>query len=319
MSEEIKKIEELEGFKNMRIVDNFYQTSSFFPMPTIEISTLNENGKTNIGSYSLCFPYYIAGKDYYAMILECRNSSNTCKNLLTNGKCALNFIVHDKKFFKEAVRLGFPGDTTEEKMKDCLYTLVDGKRSRENPNELYPKIVKEAYQVFECTWVKELDNAQDDKFLEDYEGMKYHNFNGITSKFGAHFILKIDNILMKNKYYDTIINGVTSWGFPQVPVDYGYRDSKNFWYSKFRKPISVPIPKNKGVGLDSVKYAASRIDPDVKFTDDACEMLVKVPRVFLNTVLKGCVAWAKENNVKLITPKEMAIINDKRSKEKNNK
>ena len=29
MSEEIKKIEELEGFKNMRIVDNFYQNSLF--------------------------------------------------------------------------------------------------------------------------------------------------------------------------------------------------------------------------------------------------------------------------------------------------
>ena len=316
MSEEIKKIEELEGFKNMRIVDNFYQTSSFFPMPTIEISTLDENGSTNIGSYSSCFPYYIAGKEYYAMVLECRNSSNTCKNLLTNGKCALNFITHDKRFFKEAVRLGFPGETTEEKMKDCLYTLVDGKRARENTDELYPKIVKEAYQVFECTWVKELDNAQDDKIQEEYKG-PYHNFNGITSEFGAHFILKIDNILMKDKYYNTIINGVTPWGFPQVPVDYGYRDSKNFWYTKFRRPISVSIPKNKGVGLDSVKYAASRIDPDVKFTDDACQMLVKVPRVFLNTVLKGCVAWAKENNVNLITPKEMAIINDKRSKEKN--
>ena len=316
MNDEIKKIEELEGFKNMRIVDNFYQTSSFFPMPTIEIATLDENGKTNIGSYSLCFPYYIAGKEYYAMVLECRNSSNTCKNLLRNGKCSLNFITHDKKFFKEAVRLGFPGETTDEKMKDCIYTLVDGKRARENSNEKYPKIVKEAYQVFECTWVKELDYAQDDKIQEEYKG-PYHNFNGITSEYGAHFILKIDNILMKDKYYNTIINGVTSGGFPQVPVDYGYRDSKNFWYSKFRRPISMPIPKNKGVGLDSVKYAASRIDPDVKFTDDACQMLVKVPRVFLNTVLKGCVTWAKENNVSLITPKEMAIINDKRNKEKN--
>ena len=122
MSEEIKKIEELEGFKNMRIVDNFYQTSSFFPMPTIEISTLDEEGRTTIGSYSLCFPYYIAGKGYYAMVLECRNSSNTCKNILRTKKCALNFITHDKKFFKEAVRLGFPGDTPEEKR--LLYTEV---------------------------------------------------------------------------------------------------------------------------------------------------------------------------------------------------
>ena len=63
MKEEIKKIEELEGFKNLRMVDNFYQTSAFFPMPTTEIGTLDEKGNTNLGSYSLCFPYYIAGKD----------------------------------------------------------------------------------------------------------------------------------------------------------------------------------------------------------------------------------------------------------------
>ena len=303
------------GFKNIRMVDNFYQTSSFIPMPTIEISTLDEKGNTNIGSYSLCFPYYIAGKDYYAMILECRNSSNTCKNILRTKKCALNFITDKPKYFKEAVRLGFPGETTEEKMKDCIFTLVDGKRANDDKSGKYPKIVKEAYQVFECTWDDSLEDAYKDKVQEEYNG-PYHNFNGITSKFGAHFILKIDNILIKEKYYDSIINGVSATGFPRVPVDYGYRDSKNFWYTTFKRPRKEPIPKNKGVGLDSVKYAASRIDPEVKFTDEACEMLVKVPRVFLTMVLKGCVEWAKENNVSLITEKEMKIINDKRSKEK---
>ena len=30
MDTEVKKIENLEGFRDMRIVDNFYQTSSFF-------------------------------------------------------------------------------------------------------------------------------------------------------------------------------------------------------------------------------------------------------------------------------------------------
>lgn len=315
MKEEIKKIEEMDGFKDLRMVDNFYQTSSYFPMPTIEIGTLDENGNTNLGSYSLCFPYYIAGKDYYAMVLCCRNSSNTAKNLLRNGKCSLNFIPDSKKYFKEAVRLGFPGETTEEKMKDCIFTLVDGKRARQNPDEKYPKIVKEAFQVFECTWVSELDNAQDDKVQEEYLP-PYHNFNGITSEFGAHFILKIDNILMKDKYRTAIIDGMKASMFPNVPVDYGYRDSKYFWYSRFKKPIKEPIPSNKGISLDSVKYAASRIDDKVKFTDEACQRLVKVPRVFLNTVLKGCVAWAKENNVELITEKEIDIINDKRSKEK---
>ena len=32
------------------------------------------------------------------------------------------FLPDDRKYFKEAVRLGFPGDTPEEKMKDCMYT-----------------------------------------------------------------------------------------------------------------------------------------------------------------------------------------------------
>lgn len=309
------ELEDINGFKDMRIVDNFYQTSSFFPMPTTEIGTLSEEGDTNLGSYSLCFPYYIAGKDYYAMVLCCRNSSNTAKNILRTGKCSINFITDSRKNFKEAVRLGYPGETTKEKMKDCIFTLVDGKRATLNPNEKFPKVVKEAYQVFECTWVKELDDAQNDTVKEEYLP-PYHNFNGITSQYGAHFILKIDNILMKPRYYNTIIDGVKACDFPAIPVDYGYRDSKYFWYTRFTRPIKEPIPKNKGISLDTVKYAASRIDVDVKFTDEACMKLIKVPRVFLNTVLKGCVAWAKENNVTLITDKEMEIIQDKRSKEK---
>ena len=55
--------------------------------------------------------------------------------------------------------------------------------------------------------------------------------------------------------------------------------------------------------LDSVRYAADRVDDKVKFTDDALETILGVPRVFLPTVLKGCVK----------------IINDKRSKEKSRK
>ena len=71
-------------FKDLRIVDNFYQTSSFFPMPLTLIGTVDEKGNTSFGAYSLVFPYYIAGKDFYAMVLECRNTSNTAKGLLRN-------------------------------------------------------------------------------------------------------------------------------------------------------------------------------------------------------------------------------------------
>lgn len=44
-----------------------------------------------------------------------------------------------------------------------------------------------------------------------------------------------------------IINGVNMTNFPSVPVDYGYRDNKIFWYTKFRKPVSEPIPASKGI------------------------------------------------------------------------
>lgn len=306
----------MSSFKDLRIVDNFYQTSAYYPMPTVVISTLTPDGKTSLGSYSLIAPYYVAGKDYYAMLLNCRNSSNTAQHLLANGKCAINFIPDKKKYFKEAVRLGWPGDTPEEKMKDCLFTLEDGLRAEADPSGVYPKVVAESFQVFECTWMRELDGAQDDKpgCLDGYPA-PYHDFNGITSPFGAHFILRIDKILMKEKQYNGIINGVTAWDFPRVPVDYGYRDSKNFWYTKFRRPIPELLPVRE-TSVQSVRYAADRIDDKIKFTDEACAKLVKVPRIFLPTALRGCVQWARENNVTLITAEHMDIINDKRAKEK---
>jgi len=306
----------MSSFEDIRIVDNFYQTSSFFPMPTVLIGTYDkENGLTNLGAYSLCFPYYIAGKDCYTMVLECRNNSNTAINLLKTGKCSINFVTDKKKHLKEVVRLGFPGETTEEKMAKCNFTLVDGMMQKETPAQELPKIVDEAYQVFECTWLKEMDGADKDEYKEEYEP-PYHDFNGITSKMGAHFILRIDRILLKPKYKKSIIGGVSASGFPRVPVDYGYRDNTKFWFTSFKKPLFLNVPKGKGIDLGSVVYAADRIDTEVKFTEDACKLLTKVPRIFLNMILKNCVAWAKENDCTLITEKEMQIINDKRSKEK---
>ena len=182
-----------------------------------------------------------------------------------------------------------------------------------------PLVLKKAYQVFECTWDDTLENAFEDKVkvgqLDGIEG-PYRNFNGVTSKFGCHFILKIDKILMKEKFYNAIVDGVKASSFPRVPVDYGYRDSTYFWYTKFRKPIKCPIPNVETNNLESVKYAANRADPDVKFTEEACKMIVKVPRVFLKTVLNGCVKYAKENNIKIIDEKVMKEINDKRRAEK---
>ena len=306
----------MSSFRDLRIVDNFYQTSAFFPMPTILVSTLSESGQTSLGSYSLCFPYYIAGKDYYAMLLECRNSSNTAQNILRSGTCALNFIEDSRANFKEAVRLGFPGETSDEKMRTCRFTMEAGQAGGEAPR---PLVVQEAYQVFECTWQSDLESAYEDiPKVGQLEGIDppYRSFNGITSKFGAHFILKVDKILMKERYYNAIIGGVKAKAFPRVPVDYGYRDNTHFWYTRFPRALSERIPAGKEAELSTVIYAASRIDPDIRFTDDACKTLIRVPRVFLKAALQGCVDWAKANGVTLIEESHMNIIRDKRSKEK---
>ena len=304
----------MSSFENLRIVDNFYQTSLFFPMPTVVISTLCEDGTTTLGPYSLVQPYYVAGKDYYAMLLSCRNSSNTAQNILRNGKCAINFVDDKPKTFAECVKLSWPGDKPEDKMPNCKFKLEKGQAEGDRP-----MVLTDAIEVIECTWVRELDGAEADQAgnLNGYEP-PYHDFNGITSKFGAHFILKIDKILMKKKYSDAIINGVRSKDFPNLPVDYGYRDSKNFWFHRKTKMRAELLPMRKQ-SLDSVRYAADRADDKVKFSDDALEMILNVPRVFLPLVLKGCVEWARENNCELITAKEMQIINDKRAKEKNKK
>ena len=308
----------MSSFEDLRIVDNFYQTSLFFPMPTVVISTLCEDGSTSLGPYSLVQPYYVAGKDYYAMLLCCRNSSNTAQNILRNGKCTLNFVDDDPKTFKECVKLSWPGDKPEDKMPKCKFKL-EKSLLEELTGEKRPMVLTNAIEAVECTWVRELEGAE--KFLPgELNGYEppYNDFNGITSKFGAHFILKVEKILMKKKYSDAIINGVRAKDFPALPVDYGYRDSKNFWFHRKTK-MRAELLQVRQASLESVRYAADRVDDKVKFTDEALKTVLGVPRVFLPLVLKGCVDWAKENGVTLINEEHMKIINDKRSKEKNKK
>ncbi len=310
----------MSSFKDLRIVDNFYQTSSYIPMATVLVSTLAADGKTtSVGSYSLCFPYYIAGKGYYAMILEARNSSNTAQHLLNNAsKVALNYMPAGRGYNKKIVAQSWPGDTPQEKMKNFGFNLENGLCDPEGKDPKRPKVVSEAYQVFECTWMKDLENAYEDcgRQLQDgeYPG-PYRSFNGITSQYGAHFILRIDKVLMKPDLWQNIIDGVKGKKWPDILICHGYRDSKNFWFAKTPRLIPEMLPIREAT-LSSVRYAADRTDPTVHFTDDALMLMLNVPRIFLPTALKGCVAWAKENGVTEITEREMKIINDKRAKEK---
>ena len=121
---------------------------------------------------------------------------------------------------------------------------------------------------------------------------------------------------MKEKYHNSIVNGVNKNNFPRVPVDYGYRDSTNFWYTKFKKPISEKIPEKNDGNVKSVVYAAERIDPEVKFTEEACAKLVKIPRIFLKAALTQMVKIAKEEGISLIDEKALEIINDEKRKNK---
>ncbi|MFX1397911.1 MAG: hypothetical protein ACFFAS_12815 [Promethearchaeota archaeon] len=74
-----------------------------------------------------------------------------------------------------------------------------------------------------------------------------------------------------------------------ITIDYGYRDNMDFWIARFKQSYAEQIPKDKEIEVHTVTYAADRLDPDVKFTEEACAKLVRVLRIFLKKVLKGCI------------------------------
>ena len=281
-------------------------------MPTVLVSTLHPEGRTNLGAYSLCFPYYIAEKEYFAMVLCARNSSNTAQNILRTKVCGINFIPDKRKYMKEAVRLGFPGEETDAKMGKTIFTLEEGERAAEHPGQTYPLIVKESEQVFECTW--------DDAGVIPCEGdgtvywPPYNANNGVTSEHGAIFVLKIDKILLKPRWKKALVEG--NGRMPSFPVDYGFRDNEKFWISRARRPVKFPIPKDKGIGVDVVKNTAEKMDPSYAWEEGCFDDLKRIPKIFLTTVLKGIFSEAEKRGTKQITRELLAEIRDKRTKEK---
>ena len=274
----------ISPFTEVPIRDNFYQTSSFYPMPVTLISTLDAQGRTNLGAYSLVFPYVISGD--HAMLLISRGSSNTAQNILKTGLAAINFPPDDHKYMRNCVELGYPGDTTEEKMKLSIFNLVPSLRGPE-----YPQIVQEAIQVFECRW--------DDSHPHVVNEQEYH------------FKLRIEKIVMQEEWQEELDLGKR---FPPLPVDYGFRigQGRKFWFSDWSRPYHVDVPNHKQDNAENIQFMANRIDPEIQWELEACEMLLRVPRVFLNRVLKGVVAKAREHNIDTITPDFMEQVNRER-------
>ncbi len=199
---------------------------------------------------------------------------------------------------KNCVMLGYPGETTEEKMQRSIFTLMPassfGKPRNTQVCTSHPDIVKEAVQVFLCTW--------DDSYLLQHnkERMEYH------------FLLRIDKIIMQKKWKECLFKGQ---GFPPLPLDYGYRDNVRFWFTKHSTPYAVPIPEEKGNTLETVKYACSRFDPKFKWEDDACSRLLKVPAIFLNGMIEVIVDAAKSEGITFITAGFVDKLRDKRADE----
>jgi flavin reductase (DIM6/NTAB) family NADH-FMN oxidoreductase RutF len=285
-----------DRFRNVRILDNFYQTSSFFPMPVILVCTIAESGQMNLGPYSLCFPYTVAGNTCQ-MVFNTRDNSNTAINLRRTGLCTLNFIPDDRKYMRNCVMLGYPGETTEEKMESSIYSLLPSQRSDEErkPDTGYPDIVAEALQVFECS----LDSFEIDEQTH-----------------AQRSILDIDKVLLKEKWYRVLVE--ESKSFPNMPIDYGFRNNAHFWFTRHSPPYREPIPKSKATSVDSVMWAITRggFAEELAWTEEAAAKLVAIPRVFLNLALRGIVEEAKRAGVTEITPEFLDTVRDKRAREK---
>jgi hypothetical protein len=285
----------------VRILDNFYQTSAYFPMPVVLVCTISETGQMNLGPYSLCFPYTVAG-DRYQMVFNCRDNSNTGANLRRTLQCTLNFIPDNRRYLRNCVMIGYPGETTGEKMRTSIFTLRPSRRAPQErqPGLSYPDIVREALQVFECTMASfEVD--------EELHSMRA--------------ILTIDTVLIKERWHRALLDGARRGRrrvFPPLPVDYGFRNNADFWFARHSPPYREQIPKSKATSVDSVMWAITRggFAEDLSWDPGAAARLVSVPRVFLGMVLKGVSEEAKRAGVTVVTAEFLDTVRDKRAKEK---
>jgi flavin reductase (DIM6/NTAB) family NADH-FMN oxidoreductase RutF len=288
----------LKSKKNERFVDsplrdNWYQANSYYPLPFALVTTQTEDGQTNIGPHSFTMPYGIISD--YSLVLITRFNSNTATNLQRTGKCVLNFIEFDKKQLQEVVGLGYPGQTTEEKMKHSSFNLIDSPtEGRSSSDGKHPKLIAEAFQAYECT----LDNFVD------------YNYNASTT--ARHFIIKLDNILLKERWKKNLDDGNPN--MPNMPISYGFRDSKDFWFTQHKKPFALKVPTDRGPKVQTVLYTANRLDEHVKFTKAACELLTGVPKVFLKTALNGIIKRAKEEGITEVDAAFVERINAERKK-----
>jgi flavin reductase (DIM6/NTAB) family NADH-FMN oxidoreductase RutF len=270
--------------------DNWYQASSFYGSSFALITSVDEAGVTSIGPYQLSFPFEVIKRRSWMVIS--RPSSNTVANVRRTLKCALNFVEYDRAQIETILKFGYPGQPPAEKMAYNTFTLVDSPTpGRTGPG--LPKIIGDAFQVFECTL--DVERIAANPILRDSAS--------------AHLLLNIDNILVKQRW-KTRIDG-SGDAMPRIPLTYGFRGGATFWFGETQPAYKLPIP-DLGARHEVVHYEANRIDDVVRFTLDASKQLTGIPRPFLRQVLEGIVRQAKARGVSEIGPEFLEVLNKER-------
>lgn len=281
------------GFTRISAKDNFYQTSAFVPMSFALVTTVHENGETGIGPHALLSPFGISAP--HSMLLISRGNSGTAANIRRTGLCSLNYVEFNRSHLTAIATMGYPGQALLDKQKASPYALVLSPEATRANDQNAPRIVAEACQVMECSWDRSIDI---DGQLPDHGDAT-----------AAHFVLRVENIWIKDEYASGIEDGQS---FPSMPIFYGFRAGGEFWFAEHQQPFSVAAPKVQGQELQSVMYLANRIDEEIRFTPDACRQLTAVPRPFLKDVLKAIAAAARSLGITEIDESAMQTINAQR-------
>ena len=280
-----------DQFVHIGARDNFYQSCAFVPMSFALVTTVDAEGETGIGPHALCFPFNITAP--YAMMLISRGSSATAQNIRRTRRCALNYIEFDEERLRAIARLGYPGQSPAEKRSANPFTMDRSPMADRRGNPDCPAIIREAFQVFECTW----EDAMDLSMSAD------------TGENEGKFVLRIDHILLKSRFRAGVEEGLN---FPSMPIFMGFRARREFWFARHDAPFAVEAPKVPGMEVQSVNYLANRLDERVRFTEDACSMLTGVPRPFLKTVLEKIIADALARGATTVDRPLMDLINKER-------
>jgi len=281
-------------FVRLAPTGNFYQTASFFPMPFAMVSTVADDGSTSVAPYSLAFPFDLIERP--SVMLVARGSSNTVRHIQHTGRAALNFIEFDRDWLEAVVRLGYPGQTPDEKMDGCPFDLEPS--PERGGDEGFPLLLKDAFQVWECTLDGSFHYAPERSTDADN-----------TERF---LCLRIDDILLRDNFADMLER---EDDFPRMAISYGFRHhtgERRFFFCEHKEPFAVPVPTDIGPEWQHIFYEANRIDPDVQFSEEACEPLTAIPAPFLRMALKGIVKQAKEDGVTSVDADYVAALDAKR-------